>query len=1524
MRLWHASRIASPPPPPPRLPLLSLLVTLLAAAAFTRSAFASAKNAGPRITKTAFEHRFDGLSYFEGSDVVLAYDPKFGVVHRSTDAGEDWKTVEDIPKGQVAELRQNPFDRNKAYVLSTGHRHWRTDDRGETWHPFKTSASPSPRRSTLNFHAGDTDKVIFMAEECQNLLFDCDEVALYTTDGFATDPKSLRTGVRGCTWARSSDLFGTGHEFSDADRVLCIAKGAYSRHSKDNRLVMSDNYFVDEVEPELGPGRTIHGLVNMATVKKYMVAAVKADRTDEMALYVTDDTNTWHRAVFQGDHKVEEDAYTILESTNYSIQVDVMSSKPWAPLGVLFTSNSNGTYFTPNAEHTNRNRRGLVDFEKVQGIQGIVMVNVVDNWKEVEASASARKKVRSQISFDDGRTFRPLKVGDEHLHLHSVSDSPEDGGRVFSSPAPGIVMGVGNTGDHLDKYSKGDLYFSDDAGLTWSRTREGPHRYAFGDQGAVLVAVADAGLTREMAYSIDHGKHWKTADLGDDVRASHLVTTPDSTSLKFLLLGVRKEGDERHLAYSVDFDGLHERKCGEGDFERWCARLDGKGEPGCLMGHKQFFRRRKPDADCFVDEEFKNPQPEFEPCACADEDFECDYNFVREGDGCVQAGALVVPDGACKGGEEGSFVGSPGYRLIPGNACRRDEGGVRKDEPVEHRCSGSAKPPADGKVATEATRFKGNAFSEYFYLERTDSSQGDDETIVMRTDGRQVFITHDHGKTWAEILKGKKIESIYPHEHINDAVFFVTDGVEVFYSYDRGKTIDSFKAPREPTSLKLQVMGFHPTRKDWIMWTGSKPCDRPKEDCHANVYISIDRGDNWNTMLRHVRKCRFAGGEGLGDARASTKRVFCQQIEKEGADEARRLVASDDFFVEDRKVHFKDHINFAIMSEFIIVAAMAADPGRDSLKIDASLDGETFADARFPPNFNVPHQQAYTVLDSSTHAVFLHVTVNTLRGHEFGSILKSNSNGTSYVLSLGQVNRDVDGYVDFEKMLSLEGVSVVNVVANADAAKGGGESKKLKTMISHNDGAEWSLLPRPAQDADGKAFGCDGDVEACSLHLHGYTERINPKNTYSSPTAIGLMMGVGNVGAQLESAAKADTFISRDGGVGWEAVKKGRYLWGFGDQGGIIVIVRHATPTTTVSFSLDEGRTWREHQFGEKKMRVSEISTVPRDNSRNFLLWGQFEGEDKQISTVNLDFGRLHERKCELDETDPEAGDYYLWTPKHPRQDDDCLFGHVAQYHRKKIDSNCFTGHLELPTPHVIVRNCSCTRQDFECDYNFERQRDGSCALVPGLTPPDHSKICQDNPDVVEYHEPTGYRRIPLTTCQGGRELEYVEDKARPCPKHEDEFDRSHDRTLSGAGVFFAIVVPIGLASAAGYWVWRNWDGKFGRIRLGDGSGSSGGGGAGGGGGASMVWDAERAWIKYPIMAVAVVVAVLIAVPDTTTRLWRSTRTRFGMGGTSRSSGGASRRYTTRDSFARRQGDYDAVVDTDEGELLGDESDEEV
>jgi hypothetical protein len=68
-------------------------------------------------------------------------------------------------------------------------------------------------------------------------------------------------------------------------------------------------------------------------------------------------------------------------------------------------------------------------------------------------------------------------------------------------------------------------------------------------------------------------------------------------------------------------------------------------------------------------------------------------------------------------------------------------------------------------------------------------------------------------------------------------------------------------------------------------------------------------------------------------------------------------------------------------------------------------------------------------------------------------------------------------------------------------------------------------------------------------------------------------------------------------------------------------------------------------------------------------------------------------------------------------------------------------------------------------------------------------------------------------------------------------------------------------------------------------------------------------------MALAGLVAVAQALPLLAASLWRSVSSLIGRG--------ASRRFTTRDSFARGRGDY-AIVDEDEGELLGDESDEEV
>ena len=53
---------------------------------------------------------------------------------------------------------------------------------------------------------------------------------------------------------------------------------------------------------------------------------------------------------------------------------------------------------------------------------------------------------------------------------------------------------------------------------------------------------------------------------------------------------------------------------------------------------------------------------------------------------------------------------------------------------------------------------------------------------------------------------------------------------------------------------------------------------------------------------------------------------------------------------------------------------------------------------------------------------------------------------------------------------------------------------------------------------------------------------------------------------------------------------------------------------------------------------------------------------------------KIVRRPCKLDEKNPVNEDYVLWSPKHPMQDNNCLFGHVSQYHRKRLDAKCYNG----------------------------------------------------------------------------------------------------------------------------------------------------------------------------------------------------------------------------------------------------------
>jgi hypothetical protein len=108
------------------------------------------------------------------------------------------------------------------------------------------------------------------------------------------------------------------------------------------------------------------------------------------------------------------------------------------------------------------------------------------------------------------------------------------------------------------------------------------------------------------------------------MRARALLTAPDSTSQKFLLVGQLPRKDKTSeggfVTVYLDFAPTRNRKCGEGDMEKWYAR-GAKGKE-CLMGHKQWYSRRKPDADCYVGDKFKDPVEHEDNCPCEDSDYE--------------------------------------------------------------------------------------------------------------------------------------------------------------------------------------------------------------------------------------------------------------------------------------------------------------------------------------------------------------------------------------------------------------------------------------------------------------------------------------------------------------------------------------------------------------------------------------------------------------------------------------------------------------------------------------------------------------------------------------------------------------------------------------------------------------------------------------------------------------------------------------------------------------------------------------
>ncbi|KAJ7186706.1 vacuolar protein sorting/targeting protein 10 [Mycena filopes] len=1367
----------------------------------------------PSHAITSFQNLPATLSFLdEGTSIY--HDSVEGNVYVSSDAGKTWSAPDGIPRGAAVMVVEHPFDNSRAFVLTRSTTHYRTQDQGRTWRAFQVPIQPALVAKPLSFHSDPKKSgyILYQATVCEKVGWGavCHDETYVTKDGFSSTLELLLSETSRCQFAHSTVEFK--HE-AHPDLVYCVAfdtKSPSGDHPlSSSRLFSSTDFFQtrnNQKVEDLGIGSNAKGVVAFAIVSKYAVVALKdlsPRGSGDVMLYVTVDTKIWAKAQFphSSSARIHEHGYTLVETT-HSLTVDVIVPGQ-GTIGTLFVSDSNGTFFVQSLMDTNRNEMGFVDYEGIYGIDGIAIANTVSNAEEVEGRG-ASKRLRSLITFDAGSTWAPIRAPSKDqsgqsvvcnpddmdacsLHIH-LTTTPHNFGLQSSSPAPGLVVAIGSIGNALLPYEESDTFLSSDGGANWRLLSVGAHKHAFGDAGSILVLVSNGNGVSSVRYSLDLGDSWNIHDFGIKLQPRALITLPDAASQKFLLIGQVARKDQtreigRFVIVHLDFAPTRKKQCTASDFEKWFPGSAKNAK--CLMGSKQWYKRRKPNLDCYVGEKFLDPVEYDDLCPCTDADYECDYNFVRDGDKCVAVGPEPIPAGACRTANQ-KYMGSSGWRKIPGNVCT----GGNKDDKVVKSCSRA--PPTEGSVIHQTFQFPSQIVQRSYFRDST--------TLLVRLVDNSIWQSSNEGYTWVQKFPEERFLAFYHHKYSSNRAYLITSTSKFYRTTDGGRTWNPLFAPTAPNTFRAPILRFHPD-SDKLIWTGNKDCPGPlARNCHAEAQYSRDNGRKWTFLENYVVNCVWAMDIKLN---ADPTEVVCESYrDKVGsqrffqADNPLSLIAGSKYFTKQEKL-FDQVVGFAKFSEFLVVAELL--PPKRSLDLQVSLDGVTFATALFPPSMH-PESHAYTFLESSTGALFLHMTTSEPPSPYWGNLLKSNLNGTYFGLCVENVNRDDRGFVGFEKMVGLDGIALINVVANPHEAVVTGQ-KVLQSRITHDDGGSWNSLMPPAKDSLGNEYECRST--GCALHLHGYTQRTDLQATYSTPSIFGVLVAVGNVGESLAPYDQSDTFLSRDAGLTWEEVHKDAHLWQFGDSGSILVMANDEEPTDHVLFSTDEGLSWSVYKFTYEKMRVHAIMTVDPDTSRRFTLHGYIP-HSAGSTVVHLDFTSLTARKCVINVENPGQDDFELWSPAGPGQQEQCLFGRQTFYHRRVRDMDCVVGTQPHAQPHII-RNCACTATDFECEFNHFRNNRNECVLAPGTTPlaDDPSAVCQSEEDY--WYERTPYRKISFSSCDGGE---------RP-----DRGLRHRCRDFAGNGGylwFLLVVFSIIFVLLVGFWCYprREREMAQGVIRL--------------------------------------------------------------------------------------------------------------
>ncbi|AGO13169.1 AaceriAFR018Cp [[Ashbya] aceris (nom. inval.)] len=1345
---------------------------------------------------------------FKQSDMLIRHRGR-EIVMRD---GDKWTTVQKFDE-EVDTIQLDPYyPERRAFAWLENNELYKTEDCGKTWtRIFRVEAGPDERLADTAVHSNpDNDKYLMVTATFERGKTEDGKVydrQWVSQDGGKTIVPlgKFEPGVyRLCHFLRQA----RNHDVAKDSTILCIEHHAETRSAV---MYRTDDFgknkdalyrFDDEI------------VSSVSLLGRYILVTTAEDAYNRHAVqhvWVSRDGEKFQKAVFP-THVRDNFFHASRTSTGNHIIFAIPVSRPshkhsHSDKKMLFTnyiSDSSGIQFRALADSLGKSYTELGRVDAIDAIGTLVTVARKANTEELV----------SLLSYDYGHSWQPmhLEEGQDYktfgcskdgkdceLAIELLNIVGDTKGRVGSAEAAtsGILMGITTTHESRKTHKpKHRTLISRNYGLTWSEAFAFPVLPFAGNYGNIIVACpfspdADGDPLEEIYFSLDQGHTWNEHHIEEKYRFFGVHSAiGDSSSTVFSFLAAGKDAEDL-LVVDCIFTGVFNGEvCADKDMEPYKSK-----NGNCVDGSKYIMKKRKSDAKCLSADPSTLIRVD-ENCECTHADYECSLGFQGNSEkGCTADMNIIRHTGVCKDAPHELMP----MQKIKGNNCRND---LRID-PVKIDCSNLEELP---NIELNSHTFK-TQFETYQYF----NSEKDDSLLVLTRDNR-ALISHDSGKTFKMLdTLGSDAEAIMFNRYFGEMAYIFASDNLLYITEDRGYHFYAVKLP-ESRHLNLPL-AFHAKDNQTFIYFGGKDCEKLGPKCHSTAYITTDGGKNFREMLSGALACEFVGS--IYPHPANKDMIMCEVKDKKEFKKS-LIISADEF--RNSKEAFNSIIGFHTTGDFTAIAVAME---QNQVRSFITIDGEHFNESRFPPDFVAPEkQQSYSVLSAHEGAIFLHMSKSLVENKEYGTLVKSDSNGIDFVVLKDGVNSNTAGFVDFETPEGLDGIILINVVENLDQLqKGKAKKKNLKTAISFNDGVDWKYLSPPERDSSGKKYPCHSKNKAkCSLNLHGDTERRDIRDTYSSGSAMGYMVGVGNVGEHLLPYEQCSTFLTTDGGVTWTEVKKTPHQWEFGDRGSIIVLVPDRVKTNYITYSVDAGKSWQDFKFTDEELIIDDIVTVPYDTSMRFLLISKehLRGKSK---TFAISFAHLFKRQCQFHPgSGRHNGDFEYSSIKHP--DYKCLFGREEEFLRR-VKYDCFIGNASYTKEYRTSRTCPCTRQDFECDYNFIRTSDGTCKLPSGVKPEPPSAVCERNHDLVEYFQPTGYRKIPMSKCEGGLRLQNT-DTPRPCPGKEKEFHEKYPSSTKASAVVFwwlfltmILLVPLWIIYDRG--IRRNGGfSRFGEIRLGD------------------------------------------------------------------------------------------------------------